>query len=122
VHEEAKSVVLEYALELNDSASLCCGRAHESWTPFVADVPGHGGRFSQLEVAIYDVGQIGELDAEVLLVLSRPLFLVVEEIVALVLEVHLSIVQNVTVNITAVQRSDVPVAENRSCLCHPYFI
>ena len=119
-HHEGKYMVVEYLLELNDSASLGDVCSHEGRAPSVTDVHSHGFRLSELKVAVDDVRQVWEVQSQALLILFGPFGLVVNIIVALILVVNPSVGQNVTIDVAAIESPDVPVAENRFRLCHRF--
>ena len=107
--QEAHHVLLEEALELDNSASFHGVCTHESRCPPVTDVHGHGRRLCQLEVTVDDVRQVRIVKTQVLLVLPAFSPLVISAIVAPVLEVNSSVAQNVTIDVAAIANSEPPV-------------
>ena len=109
-------MVLADALHLNDSASLLSVRSHKGWCPSVSNIHGHGAGLRELEVAVDDVRQIREVEAQAVLVLLAPVGCA--EFVALVFKVDLGVGQEGSVDVSAIDNSGIPVAENWSCLYH----
>ena len=109
-------MVLADALHLDNSASLLSVRSHKGWCPPISNVHSHGARLCELEVAVDDVRQVREVEAQAVLVLLAPVGCA--EFVALVFEVDLGVGQKGSVDVSAIDNSGIPVAENWSCLCH----
>ena len=113
---EGHQVVLADALHLDDSASFLSVCSHKGWCPSVSNIHSHSAGLRELEVAVDDVRDVRVLDAQIQLILLAPVGC--SEVVAPVFEVNFSVGQNASVDVSAINNSGVPVAENRSCLCH----
>ena len=100
---------VENLVEHVDGSSLLGGGAEKRRGPLVADVLGDGLGLAELEVTVNEVGQVGEVEAEGILVLGTPLS-VVNHIVAFIVVVDTSVVQDVSVDVAAGATSDLPVA------------
>ena len=109
-------MVLADALHLDDSASLLSVRSHKSWCPPISNIHSYGAGLCELEVAVDDVRQIWVVEAQAVLVLLAPVGCA--EIVALVFVVYIGVGQKGSVDVSAIDNSGIPVAENWSCLYH----
>ena len=89
---------------------------HEFGAPPVTDVHSDGLGLAQLEVAILDVGDIGELSAKVFFLSKPSVYGLTEEVS--VLEVNSGIVEDMSVDVATGGCPHFPVSEYGFILCH----
>ena len=117
-HDEGNNLVVKDIPQLRDPCLLLGSGAKQFWLEAVADVPVDGDRLSDCEIAMLDIGQVGELDGST--GLERGPF-VATNLDDLVLPLSSAVGKQVASTVSSVSTAQSPVTKRDfiSCsLCH----